>query len=145
MAFKIKYNKHRHPIQQKRADGVLGCRGCGGKVPKGRKTWCSRLCYTTYDPKMVLMAVKRRDKGICTACGFNCAQAKREWRNLYGRRKMLKPPIAEYDHIIPFSEGGLTVAENLRTLCNPCHKARTRVWVQEKAQKLRRLYSPAFT
>ena len=34
----------------------------------------------------------------------------------------------EADHIIPFSEGGETVLENMRTLCYPCHKHRTKKW-----------------
>jgi 5-methylcytosine-specific restriction endonuclease McrA len=44
-----------------------------------------------------------------------------DWR-AWRRAKPKKP---EYDHIVPFSEGGLTVLENMRTLCRPCHKART--------------------
>lgn len=34
----------------------------------------------------------------------------------------------EMDHITPFSEGGLTVIENVRTLCVICHKNRTKKW-----------------
>lgn len=39
-----------------------------------------------------------------------------------------KPPREEHDHIVPFSEGGLTILENLRTLCGKCHKTRTKEW-----------------
>lgn len=38
----------------------------------------------------------------------------------------------EMDHIIPFSEGGLTVIENVRTLCCVCHKKRTKKWHKER-------------
>jgi len=39
----------------------------------------------------------------------------------------------EMDHVVPFSEGGITVLENVRTLCVPCHKKRTKHW--HKARK----------
>lgn len=34
----------------------------------------------------------------------------------------------EADHIIPHSEGGTHELSNMRTLCIPCHKARTKAW-----------------
>lgn len=40
----------------------------------------------------------------------------------------------EADHIIPHSEGGEYVLENMRTLCVPCHKKRTKQW--HKVRKL---------
>jgi hypothetical protein len=41
----------------------------------------------------------------------------------------------EMDHIIPYSEGGLTILANVRTLCVPCHKTRTKKWYKDKNQK----------
>lgn len=41
-------------------------------------------------------------------------------------------PKGQIDHVIPFSEGGLTVLENLRTLCIDCHKDRTRKWHKDR-------------
>lgn len=38
----------------------------------------------------------------------------------------------EMDHIIPYSEGGLTVLENVRTLCVVCHKKRTKKWHKDR-------------
>lgn len=38
----------------------------------------------------------------------------------------------EMDHIIPYSEGGLTVLNNVRTLCCLCHKQRTAKWRKER-------------
>lgn len=117
------------------------CRGCGGAVPKGRLTWCSNLCYDTFEPGRVRDAVRNRDNGICQLCGGDINAAIKEWRN----RKPLgytawlawrkEEPKEEIDHIIPFSEGGPTVIENMRTLCVPCHRRRTREWRAEKKLK----------
>lgn len=41
----------------------------------------------------------------------------------------------EADHIIPHSEGGEYTLENMRTLCVPCHKKRTREWHKLRKQK----------
>lgn len=163
--FRIIYGRGRFPIRQKRPDGTYGCRGCGGKIGKGRRTWCSSECANRYDPGLVLIAVRARDKGICALCGFDHHKAVKEWRstepkkpryedrNIYlpeqdrillteyyrnhnlwlsSRPKNLRP---EYDHIVPFSEGGLTVLENMRTLCYSCHKKLTAEWRRKKANK----------
>lgn len=138
--------RDRFPIQQRRVDGTWGCRGCGEIIPKGRQTWCSAACSKKYHPTEVRWAVKRRDKDICCQCGFDCAKARRDWENERWHTKLppdfnysdwlsRKPPPAEYDHIIPFSEGGLTVLENMRTLCWPCHKKRTKLWHGERKIK----------
>lgn len=143
--FRIRYNKARFPIQQKRADGTLGCRGCGELIPKGRQTWCSKACVDLFDPQRVLFHVKQRDKGICVKCGFDTKGAYQRWyadcrakdipRNCHLAKQLPSfPRAAQIDHIIPFSEGGLTVLENMRTLCEPCHKQRTKDWHRDRAQ-----------
>jgi hypothetical protein len=38
----------------------------------------------------------------------------------------------QMDHIMPFSEGGLTVIENVQTLCVLCHKKKTKLWHKER-------------
>lgn len=147
--FKIKYDRARYPMQQKRADGTLGCRGCGGKIPKGRLSWCSNACAERFTPRSVLFAVFQRDKGVCCVCGLDSRKARQDWLNERGSAiasrtfeewRLRKPPHVELDHIIPFSEGGLTVLENLRSLCSVCHKTRTAQWHSEKRQ--RRLNKP---
>lgn len=93
------------------------CRGCKVKeVPKGRFAWCSQECINTFHPNLVIWDVKKRDKGICQICG-EPAQ------------------YPEYDHIIPFSEGGPTIVGNLRTTCQKCHKERTKQWHKEKTMR----------
>lgn len=145
--YKIIYDRSRFPILQRRPDGKWGCRGCGGEIPKGRTAWCSKNCSDRYNPASVIYAVKRRDNGICAVCLVDIGQQLKDWNRAKfeacnGERydyalnfewEKKRPPIAEYDHIIPFSEGGLTVLENMRTLCSVCHKARTAKWHKERA------------
>lgn len=40
----------------------------------------------------------------------------------------------EMDHVTPYSEGGLTILENVRTLCVLCHKKRTKKWHKDRKQ-----------
>lgn len=99
------------------------------------------LCAEKYDPTQVIWAVKKRDGGCCTACGFQCERAKHQWKSwrynmAWDEWRIVKPDVAEYDHIIPFCEGGLTVVENMRTLCSTCHKERTKAWRKEKSKKV---------
>lgn len=121
--------KSRFPALKK-VDGKIVCRGCGGAIPKGRRTWCNLFCKKQHDPFYVIQAVKNRDKGICQLCGILTGIGHRRW-GLVGPSL----PKPEYDHIIPFSEGGPTSPENMRTLCRPCHVMVTRLWRQAKAAK----------
>lgn len=147
MDYKIVYNKNRFPVQPKRDDGTWGCRGCGGEIPKGRQTWCSRDCCELFHPAFVISNVRKRDKDICALCGFDYKQAESEWWKRQPRgehydwkasqRWLREKPQMNYDHIIPFSEGGLTILENIRTLCEPCHKKRTKDWHKERVRAKR--------
>lgn len=139
--FQIQYGRSRFPIRHKRADGTFGCRGCGGDIPKGRRTWCSSACIEKHEPRAVLEAVRKRDKGVCQKCSFDIKAARNEWNALRPSRNWWTPeysawlreePKEEYDHIIPFSEGGLTVLENMRTLCHNCHVQVTTEWRRSK-------------
>lgn len=66
--------------------------------------------------------------------GYKCTP---EYRDFVLRRKLWKKrcPKAEYDHIIPFSEGGPTTLENMRTLCRSCHVKVTAEWRRRKRGK----------
>lgn len=95
---------NRYPKIQKKGF----CRGCGHPIPSYRYTWCCYDCYKRFCPAEVFREVDKRDKRKCVICGSS--------------NKI------EYDHIKPFSEGGLTIIENIRTLCINCHKKRTLNW-----------------
>lgn len=147
--YKISYNKSRFPNQPKRGDGSWGCRGCGGDIPKGRRAWCSRQCCETFHPAFVISNVRKRDKDICAFCGFDHEKAMDEWwkqkpnADHYGwqdhHKWIAQKPVVNFDHIIPFSEGGMTVLENMRTLCEPCHKQRTKNWHADKKRDTNQL------
>jgi 5-methylcytosine-specific restriction endonuclease McrA len=93
---------------------------------------------------MVKIAVRQRDKDVCATCGYDCRAARKEWVRLCHEKNLHTRSFAamdlachrkpEYDHIIPFSEGGLTVVENMRTLCSACHKTRTAEWRKTKTK-----------
>lgn len=142
--FRIIYGRGRFPIQQKRADGTLGCCGCGSAIPKGRRSWCSRECYERFEPSRVIAAAKMRDQEVCCVCGHDYKAARAEWtkqcyeagihsKSCLAKMKFPYPHKIEYDHITPFSEGGLTVVENIRSLCEKCHKDRTRHWHSQRS------------
>jgi 5-methylcytosine-specific restriction protein A len=148
----------RFPALKKDANGKNLCRGCGGPVPQNRQTWCSSKCLHRYHPQFVRAAVEKRDKCICSMCGIDtdymreaylrmCRMAYRRFGRDYSNPfSMRVHRIAkktgwpadysrdwwEADHIIPHSEGGQFVLENVRTLCVPCHKKRTKTWHRER-------------
>lgn len=152
----VVYDKNRFPKQI--ASGL--CRGCHKPVPPKRQAWCSNACVKMYHPADVARAVKNRDKGVCCACGFSisalCGKYRQEHpypkyqdfmaetgQNQESFRRYTKAvkkwekdlPSEEHDHIIPFSEGGKTVLENMRTLCSWCHKKRTATWHEGRKWK----------
>lgn len=119
------------------------CRGCGGSVPKHRQTWCSERCYNARCPARVNLTVKKRDGGKCQFCAYDFASERNKY---YAQRRIGKtnwrPRKENYDHIIPHSEGGAHIVENIRLLCDVCHKERTAKWLAEKAQARRAKSQP---
>jgi 5-methylcytosine-specific restriction endonuclease McrA len=119
------------------------CRGCHNPVPSNRQTWCSKECYEKYEPLNVKIATAKRDNGICQRCGLDINAAYTAWRkaepdrcidwNAWCKHHRLEPK-PEYDHIIPFCEGGLTVLENMRTLCVECHRKVTKEFHKRRAE-----------
>lgn len=158
---KVIYDRNRFPKQP--AKGL--CRGCHEPVPKGRQTWCSDACQRIYLPVFVNRAVRIRDKGICSECHRKISEIAREWisenpepvwnpdwrYNTHkeqvekfwkdGKRWEAMVPKEEIDHIMPFSEGGKTVLENLRTLCSSCHLKRSSQQTRDRAARARFLKS----
>ena len=53
-----------------------------------------------------------------------------EWR-----KNNPDPGKPEYDHIVEFAEGGLTVLENMQTLCRKHHLAKSKAYAAKRAAK----------
>lgn len=134
----------RNRFPKKQAKGI--CRGCRGNITeKRRQTWCSDSCKEKFDPFFVKQAVRKRDK-VCVFCGREAYRNRdiRGWdykmpyAEWISTRKEMMMFRAEYDHIIPHSEGGLFTVENIRLLCHSCHVKRTTEWRRGKSLSLQR-------
>lgn len=130
-----------------RPGGGYDCRWCGQEI-KGRARWaCSPACLDELliriHPSKARSLVRRRDRGVCAACGIDT-----EWLNAAIRatlgafdwpysisdalERRLWWRVArrltrwEADHIVPCAEGGAGCGlENYRTLCRACHQRET--------------------
>ena len=87
------------------------CTVCGKEMPPRRSSYCSDECYSLNTWSVARYRALKRDGRTCQLCGFD-----------------FKGADLEVDHIIPRSEGGDNAQDNLRTLCIPCHRARTKAW-----------------
>lgn len=142
----------------KREPGL--CRYCGEPIPKGRRrTWCSQECVDQYLVRSGITLrsqVRKRDRGVCSACGLDCIAFKDTlqdwWRSVkehhyrlasealfqLGLLRFLHRDSWEIDHIVPVSDGGGACdLANLRTLCWRCHAAETRELAKRQADKRR--------
>ena len=117
------------------------CRWCKDPVKPPRRTFCGDPCVHEWkirsSPSYVRAEVKKRDKGICRACGLNVLKAHREWRRsqpAVGDRAARRAwraarPRWEADHIVPVADGGGECGlDNYRLLCRSCHVAVTLAW-----------------
>jgi len=133
------------------------CTWCGGPVGPGRRTWCGDPCVSAWMASRGSWAnlcwlVEQRDRGVCSLCGCDTRQLQallRGWnrRNYEAWKDAVELLLCvgfprytcrtwwEADHIMPRAEGGEDCLENLRTLCVPCHKARTAAWHGERARR----------
>ena len=134
---------HRRP-EIRFTDAPRGtCRWCGeailhGEGPKQgrvdyRRRWHPACVdeYNASDPRELRRRIRKRDKGVCRACGLDTRKLSREVRGR-GRRKRLRElgfkargSLWELDHIVPLIDGGGHEPENLQTLCVPCHLAKS--------------------
>ena len=61
-----------------------------------------------YVPRDVMLKVVRRDNHVCQLC-----------------YTYVPDDQVEFDHIIPFSKGGVTSVENIRLLCRTCNRKKS--------------------
>lgn len=122
------------------------CRWCGGKVPKGRRAWCSDTCVDDAlircQPGYARRKVEERDKGVCAGCGRDTGELKSTLRRL---------GVLARDGVIGYSRTLTKAAKRYRMTENRLHTvatcSRTSVEADEwnrrneerEAQGLRRL------
>jgi hypothetical protein len=125
-------------------DGKPRCRGCGGPIGKGKRTWCADPnCLHEWklrrDPGYVRECVFERDSGVCARCGLDCVAE-------YHRLKLLErtDPAAyaaevkarkvpthrtslwDAEHTLAVKDGGGECGlDNITTMCVFCHKEKT--------------------
>lgn len=95
------------------------CRWCKIELTNKRRTrFCRDECQEQYwirrDSPRLGDYCKKRDKWTCQICFVQ-----RKWDRMY----------MQADHIVPIADGGDEFdPDNIRTLCQPCHKAVTKQW-----------------
>jgi hypothetical protein len=75
---------------------------------------CVEAANMAFRPRIY---VWRRDHGRCAECGKVC-----------GHPRLPNQPREQWhaDHIVPLVDGGANTLDNLQTLCQTCHKKKTR-------------------
>lgn len=141
-----------------RKDGLCRC-NCGQQA---RRSWassaCNREAYEAYALKkgfsaQIRKVVFARDRGVCRDCGMDTEkdrmdchmanvnrlpEAERRIKRAEFIARGFPTPYRSWwqaDHINPLIEGGAHDLENLRTLCIPCHKARTKALASKRAKR----------
>lgn len=119
------------------------CHHCGVDTEKMRKRFEKATCW---EPPNQYLYVQN---GVFWRAAYDHALAishrhQQRWRDAAKKRLATMrsqgwPGYSsrdwwEMDHITPYSEGGLTVLENVRTLCVLCHKKRTKRWHKDRKQ-----------
>ena len=91
------------------------CRNCQNPVAKGRRHYCSSTCLNEFNDnhhwQSIRLNILKRDKYTCSICN-----------------KRHNKSQLDVDHIIPVRLGiDPFEKKNLRLLCKPCHKAKTKL------------------
>ncbi|MFX0172749.1 MAG: HNH endonuclease [Candidatus Hodarchaeota archaeon] len=122
------------------------CLWCGKNIKEvndlRRTSFCckehSELYVNHFDWQGGLRSyIMKRDNYSCVKCGYKESDYSYIWKLDYKERKSLMKkkfpnvryliPILEVDHIIPIAMGGDPFdRENLQTLCEVCHKEKTK-------------------
>ena len=107
--------------RRKEARLARRCVECGRALASRRSPYCSRRCqwgfHGHYFWDSARSFVMLRDRYTCQACGV-----RRRAREL------------EVDHIVEIARGGAALEYgNLRTLCRPCHREKSRRFAADRA------------
>jgi 5-methylcytosine-specific restriction protein A len=140
------------------------CCWCGTEVPKGKRRWCSQACVDDYlstkGHAHLMGRIFQRDKGVCAACGLDAQKFENEFRKIQHELRV-RHPLRGYttnilellgwtthncfwdaDHILERHDGGPNTLANLQTLCQLCHKRKTREFAARRARRRRLALQP---
>jgi len=146
---------HRRP-EIRFSDADRGtCRWCGEAIvygdgpkqgtPDRRRRWHPDCVedYNRSDPREARRRVRKRDRGICAACGIDTRALEKAHRGR-GAAKALRAlgfvprrSLWELDHVVPLIDGGGHDLANLQTLCTPCHRSKTAAEARDRAMRQR--------
>jgi 5-methylcytosine-specific restriction enzyme A len=138
------------------------CCWCGTEVPKGRRNWCSQVCVDDYlgtkGHAHLIGRIFKRDKGVCAKCGLDTVAYRNAWRSC---REFVRHPVNghlvqvlelfgwdcskrwwEADHILERHDDGPNTLQNLQTLCQLCHKVKTREFAARRARRRKLAIQP---
>lgn len=118
------------------------CRYCGLLIQTAngmiatRNTWhpeCVEIWNIATRGEAARNALLLRDRGVCASCGTACVhwQAGSEHMHFHRQCRLSTNVLAwEADHIFPLAIAPMDMwywgLENLQTLCEPCHKIKTK-------------------
>ncbi len=120
--------------------------------------------FLDLDIGRVRLKVFDRDRGVCAACGVDTsaleAEMRREWQEQRKKQReegdrwasydlaftdtgiqlrlegyLIRQSLWQMDHVVPTTDGGEDVLDNLQTLCQPCHRVKT---ARENSARARR-------
>ncbi len=128
------------------------CRWCGQAILHGpgpkegrvdrRRRWHPACVddYNRSDPREQRRIARKRDRGVCRACGLDTNALRRKIRGR-GRAARLRElgfhprrSLWELDHIVPLIDGGGHEPANLQTLCVPCHRRKSAEETRDRAR-----------
>ena len=99
------------------------CRYCGKKTATGRHHWhdkCAAIWTVMNNTREARFAVRQRDKGRCARC-----KKKVERWDVDHRVPLMAAERDKWGRV-PWSWAWLWRLGNLQTLCEPCHKEKTK-------------------
>lgn len=141
------------------------CRFCDKELPWGRSKWCSNECgdlaflkrYPRRSGSVLRMILRQKDRGVCNSCGLDCGALEKRLEGLKRYTEAWKAAVSyvnsqgfdygpgrratlwDADHVVALDEGGSWHPDNAQTLCQPCHKAKTKTHAARKATRKRML------
>lgn len=116
-------------------NGTKYCIWCGTDLKDRRRKYCNDTCrmdfFAEYEIRFVWKEIRKR---IFTRDNFTCQDCNTKFKKWW--------KYLECHHIIPRTEGGKHMDDNLITLCIKCHKIHTKQLIQRLFSKSPKIQTP---